>query len=65
VYGANHVTYARNITDVDDKINARAPRILSDASRSLFHEGASPAAYGAAPRRGTRGGCRNSLFDDV
>ena len=23
-YGASHVTYARNITDVDDKINARA-----------------------------------------
>ncbi len=25
-YGAAHVTYARNITDVDDKINARAAR---------------------------------------
>ena len=24
VYGADHVTYARNITDVDDKINTRA-----------------------------------------
>ena len=24
IYGENHVTYARNITDVDDKINARA-----------------------------------------
>jgi cysteinyl-tRNA synthetase len=24
IYGAAHVTYARNITDVDDKINARA-----------------------------------------
>ena len=24
VYGVDHVTYARNITDVDDKINARA-----------------------------------------
>src|SRR6201991_4184287 len=23
-YGADHVTYVRNITDVDDKINARA-----------------------------------------
>jgi cysteinyl-tRNA synthetase len=26
VYGADHVTYVRNITDVDDKINARALR---------------------------------------
>ena len=26
VYGETHVTYARNITDVDDKINARALR---------------------------------------
>src|SRR6201998_3108829 len=26
IYGADHVTYVRNITDVDDKINARAVR---------------------------------------
>jgi cysteinyl-tRNA synthetase len=26
IYGADHVTYVRNITDVDDKINARAAR---------------------------------------
>src|SRR5271154_1429574 len=26
VYGADHVTYVRNITDVDDKINDRAAR---------------------------------------
>ena len=26
VYGARHVVYARNVTDVDDKINARAVR---------------------------------------
>ena len=26
VYGETHVTYVRNITDVDDKINARAAR---------------------------------------
>ncbi|MCC6305568.1 MAG: cysteine--tRNA ligase [Rhodobacteraceae bacterium] len=30
VYGADHVTYVRNITDVDDKINARA-RELQEA----------------------------------
>ncbi|MEN8838408.1 MAG: cysteine--tRNA ligase, partial [Celeribacter marinus] len=24
IYGADHVTYVRNFTDVDDKINARA-----------------------------------------
>ncbi|MBX9907436.1 MAG: cysteine--tRNA ligase [Beijerinckiaceae bacterium] len=26
IYGEDHVTYARNLTDVDDKINARAAR---------------------------------------
>ncbi|UZF92932.1 cysteine--tRNA ligase [Bosea sp. NBC_00550] len=26
IYGPDHVTYARNLTDVDDKINARAAR---------------------------------------
>ncbi|WP_127145718.1 cysteine--tRNA ligase [Pelagibacterium montanilacus] len=30
VYGENHVTYVRNITDVDDKINARAARDFPD-----------------------------------
>jgi cysteinyl-tRNA synthetase len=30
VYGAEHVTYVRNITDVDDKINARAARDWPD-----------------------------------
>ncbi|CAN7518625.1 cysteine--tRNA ligase [Ensifer sp. ENS07] len=40
VYGADHVTYARNITDVDDKINARALRDyptlpLNDAIRRV------------------------------
>ena len=30
VYGPEHVTYARNITDVDDKINARAARDYQD-----------------------------------
>jgi cysteinyl-tRNA synthetase len=30
LYGADHVTYARNITDVDDKINARAAEDYPD-----------------------------------
>lgn len=30
IYGDDHVTYARNITDVDDKINARALRDYPD-----------------------------------
>jgi cysteinyl-tRNA synthetase len=40
VYGAAHVTYVRNITDVDDKINARAVRdfpnlVLNEAIRKV------------------------------
>jgi len=30
IYGPEHVTYARNITDVDDKINARAAEEYTD-----------------------------------
>jgi cysteinyl-tRNA synthetase len=30
LYGADHVSYVRNITDVDDKINARAARDFPD-----------------------------------
>jgi len=30
LYGADHVVYARNVTDVDDKINARATRDYPD-----------------------------------
>jgi cysteinyl-tRNA synthetase len=30
IYGANHVIYVRNITDVEDKINARAERDYPD-----------------------------------
>jgi cysteinyl-tRNA synthetase len=46
VYGAEHVTYVRNITDVDDKINARAAergvdiRVLTDEMIKVFHEDA-------------------------
>jgi cysteinyl-tRNA synthetase len=40
IYGESHVTYVRNITDVDDKINARAARDwpdlpLNDAIRKV------------------------------
>ena len=34
LYGAEHVTYARNITDVEDKINARAARGRGSPSAS-------------------------------
>jgi cysteinyl-tRNA synthetase len=53
VYGADHVTYVRNITDVDDKINARAAergvdiRVLTDEMTKVFHEDA--AALGCLP----------------
>jgi cysteinyl-tRNA synthetase len=50
IYGADHVVFVRNITDVDDKINARAAReypnrplneairILTDMTERQFHE---------------------------
>ncbi len=40
--GADHVTYVRNITDVDDKINDRAARGLSRAGA----EPGDPSGYG-------------------
>jgi cysteinyl-tRNA synthetase len=59
VYGADHVTYVRNITDVDDKINARAGRDfpelplneaiakVTEATKRQFDEDV--AALGALP----------------
>ena len=44
LYGEAHVTYARNVTDVDDKINARAAersitiRELTDGTLAQFHK---------------------------
>ena len=52
-YGVDHVTYARNITDVDDKINARAAdervsiRELTERTALQFH--ADIAALGVLP----------------
>src|SRR6187399_2373403 len=43
IYGPEHVTYVRNITDVDDKINARAAeegvsiRELTERTAAQFH----------------------------
>src|SRR6202451_753526 len=59
IYGENHVTYVRNITDVDDKINARAVldfpdlprndaiRRVTEKTASQFH--ADVAALGCLP----------------
>ncbi|MBI1181844.1 MAG: cysteine--tRNA ligase, partial [Alphaproteobacteria bacterium] len=44
LYGADAVTYVRNITDVDDKINARAGesgediRAITERTAAAFHE---------------------------
>jgi cysteinyl-tRNA synthetase len=52
-YGADHVTYARNITDVDDKINARAVQEgvsiqnVTERTTAQFH--ADIAALGVLP----------------
>jgi cysteinyl-tRNA synthetase len=59
LYGADHVTYVRNITDVDDKINARAAeeypglplneaiRIVTEKTERQYHEDV--AALGCLP----------------
>jgi cysteinyl-tRNA synthetase len=53
IYGEDHVTYVRNITDVDDKINARAAeekvtiRDLTERTARQFH--ADIAALGVLP----------------
>src|ERR1700735_3782622 len=59
LYGAEHVTYVRNVTDVDDKINARAAeefpdlplneaiRKVTEATEWQFHEDVT--ALGALP----------------
>lgn len=53
IYGKEHVTYVRNITDVDDKINARAAeegvpiRELTERTAKQFHDDI--AALGVLP----------------
>ncbi|MEM7171655.1 MAG: cysteine--tRNA ligase [Pseudomonadota bacterium] len=53
VYGKDHVTYARNITDVEDKINTRAAeegttiKELTERTTEAFHD--DMAALGALP----------------
>src|SRR5947209_19713244 len=53
IYGADHVTYVRNITDVDDKINERAAergidiRELTEGTYADFHQDV--AALGCLP----------------
>src|SRR5438046_6142207 len=59
LYGAGHVTYVRNITDVDDKINARAAeefpnlplneaiRRVTETTEKQFHDDV--AALGCLP----------------
>jgi cysteinyl-tRNA synthetase len=53
-----HVTYVRNITDVEDKINARAKElgipieVLTARTTADFH--ADMAALGALPRTSSR-----------
>src|SRR5690606_2747293 len=59
LYGPDHVTYVRNITDVDDKINARAAqdypdlplneaiRKVTEKTEAQFHE--DMGALGALP----------------
>ena len=66
LYGADHVTYVRNITDVDDKINARAAqeypdlplndaiRTVTGADRAAIPRGRGRARLPAADRRAAR-----------
>ena len=55
IYGADHVTYVRNITDVDDKINERAardfPGLPLNAGDPQGHRDDRPASFTPTWRR--------------
>ena len=51
IYGAEHVTYVRNITDVDDKINARAAEEYPDAAAQRGDPPRSPSRPTSNSRR--------------
>ena len=60
VYGEGHVTYARNITDIDDKINARAKEEgvpigeLTGRTTAAFHRDIAALGALAPSRRAAR-----------
>ena len=66
IYGPDHVIYTRNITDVDDKINARAARDfpalplneaiakVTEATERQFHEDVAALGCAAADPRAAR-----------
>ena len=69
LYGPEHVTYVRNITDVDDKINARAAedypdlplneaiRKVTEQTEARFHEDAVGGPAGAVDGRNEEQSC--------
>ena len=60
IYGPEHVTYVRNITDVDDKINARAAkegvpiRELTDKTTTIYQKDMADLGNAAAEPRAAR-----------
>ncbi len=63
VYGPEHVTYVRNFTDVDDKINARAADKRAQHRRD--HSRDDPVVSGRHGRRGRLGARPHASRDTV